>query len=408
MPLTDATCRAAKPRSKLYKLSDGGGLQLWVQPNGSRLWRVAYRVKGLQRLLSLGAYPEVSLVEARSKKEAARKLLRENVDPSRAKQLARKAEDGEITFRAMALEYLAKLEREQRADATKKKAAWVLDLAFRRLGDKSLSEIGPVDVLDAIKPVEMRKRYETAHRMKTTVGAVFRLAIANGKATTDPTQPLKDALTRQKVKPRAAITDAKALGPLLRAIDGYEGNQAITAALRLLPILFTRPGELRAAEWSEFNLPAAIWTIPAERTKMRRHHKVPLPEKALEILAGLKRLGSGSRYLFPSVRTVAKPLSENTLNAALRALGYDKDTVTAHGFRATAATLLNETGLWNADAIERQLAHAEANSIRRAYARGEYWDERVKMMSWWADYLDRLKQECRVVPLTVKSAAIRV
>jgi integrase len=213
---------------------------------------------------------------------------------------------------------------------------------------------------------------------------------------------LKGALTRPVQKPRAAVTDPKALGPLLRAIDGYEGQPVIAAALKLLPLLFVRPGELRGAKWEEFDLAAAIWTIPAERTKVRRAHRVPLSRQALDIIKGLQNLGLQSAYVFSSVRTWMKPISENTLNAALRALGYDKDTVTAHGFRATASTLLNETGQWHPDAIERQLGHADANAIRRAYARSEYWDERVRMMQWWADRLDGLKDVSHVLPFPAR------
>ncbi len=397
MPLSDTTCRAAKPAAKLKKLSDSGGLQLWVFPNGSRLWRLAYRFGRKQKLLSLGRYPEVGLGEARDARDAARKQLRGNIDPSQAKQAARQNQGMGTTFQHVVKEYLAKLEREQRADATKKKAEWVLSLVEARLAGRILHDITSADVLDALRPIEARGRYDTARRAKSTVGAVFRYAIANGRATVDPTQALKGALTRPNVTPRAAVTEARALAKLLRAIDGYRGQPTTAAALRLLPLVFTRPGELRAAAWSEFDLQAAVWTIPATRTKMRRPHKVPLSPQALDIICGLKSQRVGGSLLFPSIRTLIKPISENTLNAALRALDYDKHTVTAHGFRATASTLLNESGKWGADAIERQLGHVEGNAVRRAYARSEHWAERVKMMNWWADYLDTLKTGAQVI-----------
>jgi integrase len=337
------------------------------------------------------------LAEAREGRDLARKQLRGDIDPSEAKKKARQGQGAGTTFRQAAKEYLAKLEREQRALATRTKAEWVLGLVEDALGSRSLSEIAPLDVLQAIRPVEQRGRHETARRLKSTIGAVFRFALANGQAASDPTQPLKGALTRPTQTPRAAVTDSKALAPLLRAIDGYEGQPVIAAALKLLPLLFTRPGELRGAKWEEFDLEAAIWIIPAERTKVRRAHRVPLSRQALDIIHALRALGLNSVYLFPSVRTLAKPISENTLNAALRALGYDKDTVTAHGFRATASTLLNEANHWHPDVIERQLGHADANTIRRAYARSEYWNERVRMMQWWADHLDGIKATKRLV-----------
>lgn len=242
-------------------------------------------------------------------------------------------------------------------------------------------------VLKCLRKVEAKGNYETARRLRAKIGAVFRYAIANGVAETDPTYALRDALIRPTVTSRAAIIDPKALGGLLRAIDGFEGQMTTRIALRLLALLAQRPGELRHATWEEFDLGNAVWSIPAERMKMRRTHRVPLPDAALALLSELRELTGSGRYLFPSLRSVARPMSENTLNGALRRMGYGGDEMTAHGFRATFSTLANESGLWNPDAIERALAHVEANEVRRAYARGEHWDERVRMADWWAGFL---------------------
>ena len=293
---------------------------------------------------------------------------------------------------------MAKLKRDGRAISTLNKLEWLLGFSYPSIGQKSLSDIRPTDVLELARAVELRGRFETARRLRSTIGSVFRFAIATARAETDPTLALRGALARPQTKSHAAIIDAKAFGALLRAIDGFQGQPTTHAALKLMALLFPRPGELRAAEWAEFDLSAETWTIPAARTKMRRVHCVPLTRQTLEILEGLQPITGMGRLVFPSVRTATKPISENTLNAALRRMGYGPDEATSHGFRASASTLLNESGNWNADAIERQLAHIESNKVRRAYARGEHWDERVRMMAWWADYLDSLKTVGRVIP----------
>jgi len=272
------------------------------------------------------------------------------------------------------------------------------------LGSLPVSTIKPIEVLAVLRKVEAKGRYETARRLRSTIGAVIRYAIATARAETDPTVGLQGALTTPVVKSRAAVIEPKAVGALLRAIDGFEGQQSTHAALKLMALLFPRPGELRLAEWREFNLQEAVWTIPAARTKMRRPHAVPLPTQALQVLEQLHKITGFGALMFTSVRTVRRPISEGTLNAALRRLGYSKDEATAHGFRAMASTLLNESGMWSADAIERQLAHQEGNDVRRAYARGEHWDERVRMMQWWADYLDQLKGADTVVQLADRRA----
>jgi integrase len=405
MPLTDAACRAAKPGPKLKKLSDMGGLQLWVQPTGSRLWRYAYRFGGKQKLLALGKYPEVSLAAARSAREEAKATLAEGRDPCAVKQLTKLMDaDRDDLFKSVGDEYIAKLRREGRAETTIVKNEWLLGLANPALGTLPVGSIKPIEILAVLRQVEARGRHETARRLRSTIGAVIRYAVATARAEADPTISLQGALTTPVVKSRAALTEPKAVGSLLRAIDGYDGQPTTHAALRLMALLFPRPGELRAAEWPEFDVDAAVWTIPAERTKMRRAHRVPLARQARAILEQLRPITGFGRLVFHSVQTVQRPISENTMNAALRRLGYAKDQASPHGFRATASTLLNESGKWSVDAIERQLAHVESNDVRRAYARGEHWDERVRMMDWWADYLDQLKLAGQVVPLLKRSA----
>jgi integrase len=391
MTLSDLKCRSVRPSSKLQKLSDGGGLQLWVQPTGARWWRLAYRFAGKQKLLALGVYPLISLADARQRRDEAKRLLAARTDPSQAKKEAKAAlaELGD-TFLAIAEEYVSKLKHEGRADRTISKIEWLLSFAYPTLGDRKIKMIGAPDILRALREVEKRGRHESARRLRSTVGSVFRYAMATARADTDPTIALKGALIRPAVKSRAAITDPKAFGALLRAIDSFDGQPSTHAALKLMALLFPRPGELRAAEWPEFDFDRALWTIPAPRTKMRRAHCTPLPTQAIAILRELKEI-TGGTLVFPSVRSGARPISDGTLNAALRRLGYSKDEATAHGFRATASSLLNECSKWHPDAIERQLAHVENNDVRRAYARGEHWEERVRMMQWWADYLDTLK-----------------
>ncbi len=391
MALTDMKCRTVRQGPKLQKLSDGGGLQLWVQPTGSRLWRLAFRFGGKQKLLALGAYPAISLADERQARDDAKRLLTAGVDPSQDKK-ERKAGGADRMFRTIAGEFVARLEKEGRADATITRTKRLLDLAYPSLGDLAVEDIDPPAVLKVLRRVEDRGHYETARRLRSTIGSIFRYAIATARAQSDPTLPLKGALISPTVTPRAAITEPKAFGGLLRAIDSFDGQPGILVALQLLALLFPRPGELRAAAWAEFDLDKAVWDIPATRMKMRRPHRVPLPKQAATILKQHHEMAVKGMFVFPGIRTAERPISDGTLNAALRRLGYGKEEVTPHGFRATASSLLNECGKWHPDAIERQLAHVESNDVRRAYARGEYWDERVEMMQWWADYLDQLRK----------------
>ncbi len=388
MPLLDVDCRNARSGPKVRKLSDGGGLQLWIHPAGGRLWRLAYRFGGKQKLLALGTYPSVSLADARHARDEARQLLLAGLDPSQEKQ--RLAQETWDHFRVVAAEYVAKLTREERAEATISKTNWLLDFAYPDLGDLPMRKITAPAILQVLRKVEARGRYETAHRLRSTIGSIFRYAVATGRAESDPTTALRGALIQPRTKHRAAITEPRAFGALLRAIEGYEGQPATRIALRLMALLFPRSIELRMAEWTEFDFERAIWVVPGARMKMRRPHRCPLATQTIAVLRELQEITGDGRFLFPSARTSLRPIADNTLIAALRRLGYTKEEVSPHGFRATASTLLNESGKWHPDAIERQLAHVENDDVRRAYARGEHWDERIRMMQWWADQLDEL------------------
>lgn len=401
MPLTDVQVKGAKPGAAIRKLSDGGGLQLWVTPAGGRIWKLAYRFDDRQKSLTIGPYPTVTLAEARARRDDAKRLLAEGTDPGAQKRIDRltRTLETEATFRALAAELLEKKRREGKASNTIGKREWLYSLANDDLGSRPVGDISAAEVLAVLKKVEKRGIIETAHRLRAAIGEVFRYAVATGRATGDPTGALRGALTQYNPKHRAAILDAVTFGGLLRSIEGFEGQPATKAALKLMALLFPRPGELRFARWSEFDLAAAVWTIPAERTKMRREHRVPLPHQSIAVLEGLRPYTGHGAFVFPSVSHGDRTLSENTLNAALRRMGYGADVMTAHGFRATASTLLNESGKFSADAIERALAHQEPDAVRRAYARGEHWQERVAMGQWWADHLDMLREGAKVIPL---------
>ncbi|PNG25607.1 tyrosine-type recombinase/integrase [Methylocella silvestris] len=402
MALTDAAIRAAKSRDgRTLKLSDGGGLQLWVTPSGSKLWNIAYRFGGKQLKLSLGAYPVVGLKDAREKKDDAKRLLAAGTHPGQQKKTLAltKANAEANTFAVIADELLAKKNREGLAPTTIQKVKWLLDFARPALGGRPIGDITAPEVLAVLRTVEGRGRHETARRLRSTIGECFRYAVASGRANADPTFALKGALTAPQVTHRAALTDPKAFGGLLRAINDYDGSPEVRAALRLLSLTFVRPGELRFAEWSEFDLEKAEWAIPAARMKMRRPHRVPLAWQAIAILKELQIVTGHGRLVFPSVRSSERCISENTINAALRRMGFSKDEMSGHGFRAVASTVLNESGRWNADAIEAQLAHVETDAIRRAYHRADYWSERVAMMAVWADQLDALRDGGKILKL---------
>lgn len=395
MALTDARCRAEKPAPNRKKLSDGQGLQLWIQPGGAKLWQLVYQFQGKQKQIAFGPFPEVSLGQARELRDAARKSIREGVDPatkrtSKLPEALVQVGPGD-TFREVAMEYLEKRRREKLATVTMTKKEWLIDLALPGLGEKRCLEIKPVDVLRVLQELEARDCLETARRLRGTIGAVFRYAVITGRADNDPTPALRGAIATPKVVSRAAVTEPEKFGELLKAIYAFEGQPTTVAALKLMALLFPRPGELRFSSWPEFDIKKAVWVIPAARTKMRREHHVPLPKQALVVLEELREITGHRPILFPGLISRDRPISENTMNVALRRLGFAQEEMTSHGFRASASTLLNESGKWSADAIERQLAHIDKNAVRRVYARGAFWDERVSMMAWWGDYLERLR-----------------
>lgn len=395
MPLNDIAIRAAKPGPKPIKLSDEKGLFLLVQPSGGKLWRLKYRFAGKEKKLSLGRYPDVALRDARERCTEARKLIAGGVDPSERKRAERldATLKRAMTFKAVADEYIAKCKREGRADVTVGKARWLLSLLEPAVGARPIDEISPAELLVALKKVEARGHLETARRMRSFAGRVFRYAVSTARASADPSAPLRGALVAPTATHHAAILDPTGVGALLRAIDGYDGQPMTQLALRLAPHVFVRPGELRQAEWSEIAFEAAVWKIAASKMKMRQPHMVPLSRQAIEILRAGQAITGRHRYVFASLYPGTRPMSENTINAALRRLGYGGDEMTAHGFRATASSLLNESGKWNPDAIERALAHKASDGVRGAYHRGAHWAERVEMAQWWSDYLDRLKAE---------------
>lgn len=410
MTLSITTLRTAKPKDRPYKLTDEKGLFLLVQPSGGMLWRMKYRIDGrdddgnpkrIEKKLGLGTFPEIGLKEARDERDRARQLLAKGIDPAEKKRRDKHAAkvNAANSFSAVAKLYIEKNRREGLAEATIAKREWFLRLVEKALGSRPVSEIEPFEVLEAVRPYEAAKNDEKAHRTLQFIGQVFRYAIACQLAASDPTRDLRGALASRKPKHLAAILEPKKAGELLRAIDGYDGSPLTLIALKLSALLFVRPGELRRAEWTEIDFDAAVWTIPAEKMKMRREHVVPLPRQSVALLREAERITGGGRYILPSIRTPVRPMSENTVNAALRRLGFSGDEMTAHGFRATASTLLNESGKWSPDAIERALAHKDTDGIRAAYHRGTHWAERVEMAQWWADHLDTLRTGAAIVPI---------
>ncbi len=395
MALTDIEIKSAKAGARIVKLSDGKGLQLHVMPTGSKLWRYAFRFRGVQKTLALGSYPDLTLAAARRLHAEAMDLLASGIDPAAAKQAAKRraAVDAGNTFDAIADQLIAKKRREKRKDVTIARNEWLLSSARRALGSRPIKEITAGDVLSVLREVEKRERYDTALRLRATIGQVFRLAVASGLADNDPTFALRGALTVPKSQHRAAIVDPVKFGGLLRAIDALDGLASLRAAMQLMAILYPRPGELRLAKWSEFDLQRNIWSVPKERMKQGEPHFVPLPTQATAILRALRNRNPPAKgdLVFPGARLVTRPLSENTMNATLRRLGFTAEEMTAHGFRATASTLLRETGQWRDEVIEKSLAHKDTNEVRRAYNRQAYWRERVEMAQWWADKIDALK-----------------
>ena len=404
MKLTDATIKNLKPEDKPKKYSDGGGLYLHVYPTGSKLWQMAYRFNGKGKTLSFGAYPAIGLKDARDKREDAKKLLANGVDPGEHKKAVQAAihAESQNTFEVIAREWYNKQEKIWAKSHAVTVIAKLTNYVFPLLGSKPINTITAPALLEVIRRIEAKGTIETAHRTMQVCGQVFRYAIATGRTERNITADLRGALTPIKSGNFASITDPKEIGHLLRDIDNYNGNIVIKAALRLMPYVFVRSGELRGAEWTEIDFDKAEWRIPASRMKMKVEHIVPLSNQAVEILKELRPYTSHSKYIFPSLRAKTLYISDVALLNALRQMGYDKETMTIHGFRHMASTRLNNHG-YNGDWIEMQLAHSERNKSRKAYNQAEYLSMRRRMMQEYADYLDRLKADRnnKVIPLRV-------
>jgi len=403
MALTDIKIRSAKPTVRVFadgakklvtrKLSDGGGLQLWCEPDGGRRWRLAYRFGGKQKTLALGVYPTMSLKDAKSARDDAKRLLRDGVDPGarRKAEKANLAAANGSTFGVICKEVIDKKRREGKTEGTLQTLG-ILEQMAGPLSDRSIAEITAPEVLTLLRTVEARGVYSMAQRLRAFIGEVFRYAVATGRADSDPTGALRGALTTRKTTHRAAITDPAEFGELLRAVDRYDGFHGTRSAMQLLALTAARPGELRAMRWNEVDFDAAIFTIPAERMKMRRPHRVPLSTQALAILRERRGLiEDDDGFVFPSKRRGDNCLSENTMRQAIRAMGFSKDEMTAHGFRSSFSSMANESGLWSGDVIEKALAHVESNNVRRAYKRNDHWPERVRLAQWWGDECDRMR-----------------
>ncbi len=397
MLLTDVAVKNAKPGAKPFRLKDERGLYLEIRPEGGKWWRLRYWINSKERLLSLGTYPDVSLKMARERRDEARRLVAQGVDPSELRKAQKNSEAAEVeTFERIAREWWAKFQPTWTEDHGNQILHRLELNVFPWIGARPIKEITAPEVLTVARRIESRGALEMAHRMVQNCGQVFRYGIATGRCERNPAGDLRGALPPTKETHHPSLTDPKAIAHLLRSMEDYQGSHVTSCALRLAPIVFVRPGELRHAEWCEIDIEGKEWRIPANKMKMRVQHIVPLSRQAITIIEEVRPLTGHGNYLFPSARTLDRPMSENTVNAALRRLGYTKEELTGHGFRSMASTLLNEMG-WNRDAIERQLAHAERDNIRAAYNYAEYLPERRRMMQAWADYLDRLKSGARII-----------
>lgn len=390
-PLSDLAIRRAKPSSKTQKLFDGGGLYLEISPAGGRWWRLKYRFGGKEKRLALGVYPEVTLALARNRREDARRLLAQGTDPSQQKKDAAAAKAGldALTFESIGREWMKG--RIWAPSYRIKVEAWMENDVFPWIGSRQAADLEAPDFLSIARRMERRGAIESGHRVIQNCGQIMRYAIASGLAKRNPVADLRGALQPKPKRHYAALAEPKELAPLLRAIHAYQGRPVTRWALALAPLVFVRPGELRQAEWSEFDLEAGVWLIPADRMKMRAEHLVPLSRQAMDILREIHPLTNRGRYVFSGRNSVQRPLSENTVNTALRRMGFESDQMTGHGFRATARTILDEVLGFRPDIIEHQLAHAVRDPNGRAYNRTTHMAERVRMMQEWADYLDRLR-----------------
>lgn len=400
MKLSETAIRKAKPEEKTYKMADGGGMYLEVTPTGSKYWRLKYRFNGKEKRLALGVYPDVPLALARERREAARKLLANDVDPGLLKKQTKHAnkENAANSFEAVAREWFAKHSTNWVPRHGERILRRLEKDLFPWLGNQPITDITAPMLLSVLRRIEGRGALNAAHRTHQNCGRIFRYAVATGRAERDPSGDLRGALPPVRETHHASITEPKAIGTLLRVIQGYEGSFITKCALQLAPLLFVRPGELRQAEWEEIDFETAEWRIPGKKMKMGALHIVPLSTQALNVFRDLHPLTGHGRYVFPGARSADRPMSDNTVNAALRRLGYDNKEMTGHGFRSMASTLLNEQG-WNRDAIERQLAHAERDEVRAAYNYAEHLPERRRMMQHWADYLDKVKAGAEVILL---------
>jgi integrase len=394
MALTENRLRTLKPKDKSYKVADHRGLYIEVTPSGGKLWRFRYRIGNVEKKLAIGPYPEINLKQARNAADAARHSVAEGGDPAFEKR-KKKIRDEFLsaqTFEAVAREYIEQMMvKNGLAQATLVKANYFLEQLTPAIGNRPIHDIEPFEVLAPLKRLEATGKHETAKKCRSFAGRVFRYGVATTRCKSDPTAMLKGALVTPRAQHYAAILEPKELGGLLRAIDDYTGYLVTKYALQIAPHVFVRPGELRHAEWREIDLEDGVWKIPAGKMKARRPHAVPLSKQVVGYLTELATMLGTEGYVFPSARSGIRPMSENTLNAAFRRMGYSKEELTAHGLRATASTFLNESGLWNPDAIERALAHGDSNVVRGIYHRGKHWDERVRMAQWWSDYLDALR-----------------
>jgi integrase len=407
MPLTNIAIRNAKSADKPARLFDGGGLYLEVSIAGTKLWRLKYRFDGKEKRLSLGIYPDVSLAKAREKRDQARSLLAEGIDPSEHRKAVKNIRAGLAanTFEVVGREWYSKT-APTLANTTSEKLLRRLEVdVFPWIGHRPITQLVAADLIKVIERIEQRGALDIAKRVHNNMGRIFRYAVGRGIASRDPSRDieLKDILPPADVRHHASVTEPKAVGGLLRAIDGFKGALTTRCALRLAPLVFVRPGELRHAEWTEFDFDKAEWRIPAGKMKMKEQHIVPLSTQSASILREIQTATGHGHYVFPSERGGSRPMSENTINGALRGLGYAKDEMTGHGFRSMASTLLHELGLPNT-VIERQLAHGERNKVSAAYNFAEYLPERRKMMQQWADYLDKLKAGTKVVQLRGRAA----
>lgn len=407
MPLTDTQIKGAKPESKPRKLADEKGLYLLLQPTGGKLWRLKYRFEGKEKLLALGAYPEVGLKEARARREEARKLLAEGIDPGAQRKAQKAASEARAanSFEVIGREWLEKWRSTVEPAQYTKALARAEKNIYPWLGGRPIAEITPPEVLAVLRRIDERGARYSAHKVKSEISQVFRFAVATGRAERDPCPDLRGAIPPAKGENFAAITNPKEAGELLRAIDAFRGTHIVKSALLLAPLLFVRPGELRKAEWAEFDLVKAEWNIPAERMKGRQPHLVPLSLQAVRILEDLQPLTGRWAHVFAG-RDPKKPMSDAAVNAALRRMGYDTKTeITGHGFRAMARTILHEELHFKPEVIEHQLAHRVPDALGSAYNRTKFIKDRREMMQRWADYLDKLKAGAEVVDLPVRGAA---